>query len=200
MIDLMSVVNLSAILVGPIAAVVITRLMDNRTATQLRRYQVFRDLMRTRAAKISPPHVDALNLVEIEFHQFKSVKDAWHRYMENLGTSVPADTSEQNNFFVRREQLFIKLIQEIATTIGLKSVDITDVMTTNYYPVGWQNEQEEQQQARQLLIQVLSGNKPLTVRVFDPGSWSGPYPPAVPAKKASTTVADTEKGPGHHSS
>lgn len=177
--DAVAVVNLIAIVVGPIAAVLITRLMDNRSETRSRRYQVFRDLMRTRAAKISPPHVDALNLVEIEFHNFPNVKQAWQRYMENLFTSAPGDAGEQSNFFVRREQLFIKLIQEVANTLGLKSVDITDVMTNNYYPMGWQNEQQEQQQARQLLIQLLSGTKPLTVRMFDPQNWAGPYPPAV---------------------
>ena len=135
--------------------------------------------MRTRAAKISPAHVDALNLVEIEFSRFSSVKQAWQRYMENLGSTVPAESNEQSNFFVRREQLFIRLIQEVANTVGLKSVDITDVMTNNYYPVGWQNEQEEQKQARQLLIQLLSGNKPLSVKMMDPAAWAGPYPPAI---------------------
>lgn len=181
--DFVAIATIAAILLGPIAAVVVTRWMDDRSATRLRRYGVFRDLMRTRAAKISPPHVDALNLVEIEFHQFPTVKSAWQRYMDNLFTTAPTDAGEQSNFFVRREQLFIKLVQEVAKTVGLKSVDITDVMTNNYYPQGWQNEQQEQQQVRQLLIQALSGTKPLSVRIFNPQEWSGPYPPAVSLPK-----------------
>lgn len=52
--DWIAAVNLLAIVLGPILAVVVTRLMDDRSAERSRQYQVFRDLMRTRAAKISP--------------------------------------------------------------------------------------------------------------------------------------------------
>lgn len=175
--DILSIV---AIIFGPVVAVVITRLMDDRNAAKGRRYQVFRDLMRTRAAKLSPAHVDALNLVEIEFNKFPRVTGAWHRYMENLAAANPIDENERSNFNVRREQLFIKLIQEVAKQSGLRTVDITDVMTSNYYPVGWQTEQQEQQQIRQSLIQVLAGNRPLSIKAFDNTKWAGPYPPAVP--------------------
>ena len=167
-------------------AVVVTRLMDNRSAAEFRRYQVFRDLMRTRAAKLSPAHVDALNLVEIEFNKFHRVSEAWHRYMENLAAANPLDENERSNFYVRREQLFIKLVQEVAKESGLRTVDITDVMTSNYYPVGWQTEQQEQQQIRQLLIQVLAGNRGLSIKPFDNTRWAGPYPPAVPPGSASS--------------
>lgn len=193
--DAVALVNLLAILVGPIVAVLITRWMDDRSKTYARRYDVFRDLMRTRAAKLSPAHVDALNLVEIEFHRFPNVKLAWQRYMENLFAGTPVDANEQSNFFVRREQLFIKLIQEVANTVGLRSVDITDVMTNNYYPIGWQTEQQEQQQVRQLLIQTLAGTKPLTVKIFDNSSWSGPYPPAVASQRSEPTPQAKRSAP-----
>ena len=177
--DWLAAINLLAIVVGPIAAVVVTRFMDDRSSEKTRHYQIFRDLMRTRAAKISPPHVDALNLVEIEFHNVPQVKEAWQKYMENLFAATPAESAAQSNFYLRREQLFIKLIQEVAKKIGLKSVDITDVMTNNYYPMGWQNEQQEQEQARKLLIAVMSGSKPLVVKMQDQTQWAGPYPPAI---------------------
>lgn len=57
-------------------------------------------------------------------------------------------------------------------------------MTSNYYPVGWHNEQQEQQRVRQLLIQTLSGSNPLTVKLFDNSSWPGPFPPAIPLPPA----------------
>lgn len=182
--DWLATVNLAAILVGPIAAVVVTRFMDDRSTQKARRYQIFRDLMRTRAAKISPPHVEALNLVEIEFHSIPRVKDAWQRYMENLFAATPVDSAEQSNFFLKREQLFIKLVQEVSKKVGLRSVDITDAMTNNYYPMGWQNEQQEQEQVRRLLIAVLSGTKPMTVKLQDQTQWAGPYPPVLPRSMA----------------
>lgn len=193
MMDWGALVNLVAILVGPLVAVVVTRIMDNRSAEKTRHYQVFRDLMRTRAAKISPAHVDALNLVEIEFHNAPKVKEAWQRYMENLAAQTPAESGAQSNFYLRREQLFIKLIQEVANKVGLKSVDITDAMTNNYFPVGWQNEQQEQEQVRRLLIAMLSGAKPLSVKIQDPNAWSGPYPPVVSHSKPLQILAESER-------
>jgi hypothetical protein len=195
--DWSAIANLGAIVIGPIAAVVITRLMDNRQAVQNRRYQVFRDLMRTRAAKLSPEHVAALNLVEIEFQEFPEVNAAWHNYMENLATNIPVSGPEHEHFFVRREQLFIKLLQVVSRRAGI-SVDITDAMLTNYYPVGWQTEQQEQQMIRQGLIQVLSGTKPLIVKEVDPTEWSGPFPPAIQPGKSpprSSTNGATPPGP-----
>lgn len=177
--DWIATVNLLAIILGPILAVIITRLMDNRSAERARQYQVFRDLMRTRAAKISPAHVEALNLVEIEFQGISKVRDAWQRYLENLSATVPADSAAQSNFFLRRDQLFIKLVQEVANGAGLKSVDITDAITNNYYPMGWNNEQQEQEQARRLLIAVMSGTKSISVKIQDDTKWSGPFPPLI---------------------
>lgn len=177
------ILTLIAIVGGPIAAVVITRMMDNRTARYSRRYSIFGDLIRTRSAKLSPEHVSALNLVEIEFSQSAKVKAAWDRYMENLSSETPNDQSAFNNFILRRDQLFIKLVQEIANDIGYKNVDMTDMMTANYYPRGWQTAEEEQRQLRQLLIGVLSGAKPIPVRLQDPTQWNGPFPPFLSQDK-----------------
>jgi hypothetical protein len=177
---LVDILTIIAIVVGPIAAVVITRLMDARSSAYSRKYQIFGDLIRTRAAKISPEHVSALNLVEIEFNRSARVKSAWDRYMENLSSDTPTDQSAFNSFILRRDQLFIKLVQEIANDIGFKHVDITDMMTSNYYPRGWQNAEDEQRQLRQLLIGVFSGTRPIPIKFQDNSQWNGPFPPFVP--------------------
>jgi hypothetical protein len=178
-IGLLDALTLVAIVVGPIAAVLITRMLDNRNAAYARRYQVFRDLVRTRSAKISPEHVNALNLVEIEFNQFPEVKTSWDRYMEALSMKIGGGDEAFNQYVVRRDQLFIKLVQNIANVLGMKHVDITDVMTTNYYPQGWQNDEEEQRRLRALLIPVFSGSHPIPVRLHDTTKWNGPYPPMI---------------------
>lgn len=181
-VSMFDVLTLIAILIGPIAAVVVTRQLDNRNATYARRYQVFRDLVRTRSAKLSPEHVNALNLVEIEFSQYTRVKGSWSRYMDSLSSRVPMTEATSNDHLLRRDQLFIKLVQDIANVLGMRHVDITDVMTTNYYPQGWQTDEEEQRQLRQLLISFLSGNHPIPVRLHDTSQWNGPFPPLLRPK------------------
>jgi hypothetical protein len=200
-VGLVDILTLIAIVVGPIAAVVVTRLMDTRAARYSRKYQVFGDLIRTRAAKISHEHVNALNLVEIEFNRSQRVKAAWDRYMENLSSDFPVDQSSFNNFILRRDQLFIKLVQEIANDIGYKHVDMTDMMTNNYYPKGWQNAEDEQRQLRQLLIAVFSGVRPIPVKMQDNSQWNGPFPPFVGASasgspSASAPIALPPTSPG----
>jgi hypothetical protein len=56
-----------AIVIGPIAAVAITRWLNDRRDQRNRRMDIFRTLMRTRRSPMSPDHVGALNLIEIEF-------------------------------------------------------------------------------------------------------------------------------------
>jgi hypothetical protein len=56
-----------ALIVGPVAAVCITRWLDQARVVKDRQLDVFRALMRTRKAAQSPDHVNALNLVEIDF-------------------------------------------------------------------------------------------------------------------------------------
>jgi hypothetical protein len=188
------ILTLFAIFVSPIIAVVVTRFMDDRSEKKRRQHQIFRDLMRTRAAKISQEHVTALNLIEIEFHDCDKVRAAWQKYMENLSSELPIDVNSQSSFLVRRDQLFIKLMQEVANQIGFKKVDITDLMTSNYYPRGWANEEDEQRQLRQLLIQVLSGSRMLPVKVTDPSQWNGPFPPfsQVNSSKNGSLVSENQ--------
>jgi hypothetical protein len=182
-VEIIDIVTIVAIIVGPIAAVIVTRAMDERNAKNVRRHAIFRDLMRTRSAKLSLEHVTALNLVEIEFYENSGVRSAWQKYMENLSSEAPEDRAQ--DFYGKRDQLFIKLLQEVANQIGLKKVDITDLMTSNYYPQGWANDEVEQRKVRALLIQTLSGMKPLRVRMQDERQWDGPFPPF--AKPDATT-------------
>ena len=185
-VPLMEIITIGAIFIGPIVAVVVTRLMDERSAKYVRRHAIFRDLMRTRSAKLSLEHVTALNLIEIEFYDNSNVRNAWQKYMENLSSEAPEERSV--DFYGKRDQLFIKLLQEVANQIGLKKVDITDLMTSNYYPQGWANDEVEQRKVRALLIQTLSGMKPLKVRMQDDSQWDGPFPPFTKPEQANQII------------
>jgi hypothetical protein len=57
-----------ATLLGPILAVQAQKWIERSRERQQRRVAVFRVLMTTRAALLSPAHVEALNIVPVEFY------------------------------------------------------------------------------------------------------------------------------------
>ncbi len=73
---------------GPIAAVQAQKWVERRREQNNRRITIFRTLMATRAASLSPAHVEALNAIPIEFYgsrrAFKQVVDAWKSYLDYL--------------------------------------------------------------------------------------------------------------------
>src|SRR5262249_12547950 len=58
---------LAATLLGPIAAVLITRYIDQLRERSSRRLWIFRTLMATRRTLLSPEHIAALNQIELDF-------------------------------------------------------------------------------------------------------------------------------------
>lgn len=66
-------INLLAILAGPILAVMVDRSRQKRAGEKGRRLAVFRSLMRTRRHRLDPEHVGALNLIDLEFFGKTSV-------------------------------------------------------------------------------------------------------------------------------
>src|ERR1700693_3746623 len=84
--------TLAAILIGPIAAVFMTRFVDWRRERRSQRLGIFKNLMRTRGSRLHHEHVGALNLVEIEFYKEEKVLSVLEKYFEQLNKK-PIDES-----------------------------------------------------------------------------------------------------------
>ena len=63
-----------------------------------RRLWIFKALMRTRAAPLSADHVQALNLIDVEFcsdsESDKAVREAWRRYRQHLDLDTGSDAEK----------------------------------------------------------------------------------------------------------
>lgn len=178
-VDWTALVTAIAAILGPLIAVWITRRSDERKEFYARRMEIFRTLMRTRKLAVHIDHVSALNLVEIEFSDQKSVISAWKDYLRNLGEAFPSTASElqQSEFLKRRESLLTKLISEIAKVIKVK-IEQMDIFEGNYVPQGWHDDDWEQRLMRRALTDVMMGRRALLVQGYSPAIGSGPYPPA----------------------
>lgn len=174
----MEILTILAIILGPIFAVLITRIIDKLRAAQERKYEIFRTLMRTRETPLNWEHVGALNLVEVEFRKHSKVIDAWKAYLEHLGVALPPIEQKQrhDDHSRKRRTLLTKLIDEIAKTVGI-DIKQLDIFEGNYMPQGWADDEWNQRLIQRGLINVLYGKAPLTVQQNQFQEPQNPYPP-----------------------
>ena len=83
------IATIAAVVIGPILALMITRIIDDQRAAKARKLDIFRSLMKTRRMPVHFEHVGALNLVEVEFIENREVIAAWKSYLSNLGEQLP---------------------------------------------------------------------------------------------------------------
>lgn len=173
----MAIATIVAVIVGPVAAVLVTRYMDRYRAGKERKMDIFRTLMRTRRLTLHWEHVGALNLIEVEFIDHDEVINAWKAYFSNLGEDFPK-LEEANRYeaaMKKRSTLLTKLIAEIAKVLGIK-VEQLDILEGNYVPKGWEDAEWEWQLVRRYLINVLSQKSAILVKSQQPQQNQGPYP------------------------
>jgi len=127
---------------GPILAVVISMVMQNRTMAALRRHWVFSTLMGLRGATLSNEHVKALNVVQVEFHSSPKVIAAWKQFLEHLNTPSTTETAE--NWWLKHRDLLNELLMQIGKALGIPTEGV-DVTRGGYYPKGWADREQDQQ-------------------------------------------------------
>jgi hypothetical protein len=146
-----------ATLLGPILAVFVTRYVDKRRQRTDRQYELFRALMRSRRANLSPEYVSALNTVEIEFAGIKSVDDAQRSLFQHLNTRPqPSDWGDRLN------RLQTRLLYAIAKQLGFQ-VEQLDVLEGGYVPQGWGTTEEQNTEVRNNVLEVLRGKRALKI-------------------------------------
>ena len=102
-----------AIVLGPILALWAQRISDRRREAKSKTW-VFRELMATRTARLSARHVEALNLIDLEYDQKRSrdrtVLDAWRLYLDSLSNTPPEP--QRPSHFQRRDELFVDVMYD----------------------------------------------------------------------------------------
>ena len=175
--------TLAAIALGPIIAVLITRVLDSSRERRRRRMDVFRNLMQTRGVRLDPVHVAALNVVEIEFYEDQKVRQAFQIYIQHLNSPMPA-VEEHSRFFDQRSDLLLNLLSEMGTSVGL-NFDKRDLERLGYVPQAWDNDQSMQRRNMELLGQLLSGQRAIPIAQFTGDKSPYPEPPRIEPPKVS---------------
>lgn len=154
-----------AVLTGPIAAVQVQKWLEKSRENKMRKLDIFKALMTTRITKVSIEHVQALNMIDIEFieNKYEKVIAAWRTYHDHLSNDDP----RSSNWSQRNDDLFIELLYEMGTSLGYK-FDKIMLKRTAYSPVAHGNSEFEEQIIRKGLSSIFSGTSSFPVYIINP--------------------------------
>ena len=157
-------IMVTAVFLGPIIAVQLTRYLDNKNEIKRRKLDLFRTLMATRAYNISWDHVIALNRIDIEFDskisKEKDILDSWKSYLDLLNDK----TLTPENWNTRRIDLLVDLLHKMALVLDY-DFDKTHIKNSAYSPVAHGNSEQEINEIRAGLIKVLKGELSIPIQV-----------------------------------
>jgi hypothetical protein len=163
-----------AVYVAPQKALETQWQLQLRDEERKRRLHIFRTLMATRAYALDYRHVEALNLIEIEFSSESAddvkVRGAWNRYLDHLikagkeaeeGKNSSEELKEREN---NRQDLLTELLQVMGRSLGY-NFDFTHLKGRGYYPQGWAEKAADDMLVRKGIVNILSGNRSLPMEV-----------------------------------
>lgn len=169
-----------AIFCGPITAVQIQKFIEWMRQKRLVKENIFKTLMSTRGTPISLPHVQSLNLIDLEFYgnqkKNKKVVDTWTVYRDHL-YSAPQDTKATGYFDAmdvwtkKKDELLVELLFEMAQALGY-SFDKVLLKKGSYTPQGYIDNESAQVLLREGFVSLLEGKSVLPVQVIETKSQS----------------------------
>jgi hypothetical protein len=156
-----------AILLGPILAVQAQKFVERRGAQKQRKLQIFKTLMATRGTVLSPLHVEALNLIDVEFTSRSStdkrVLNAWALYRDHLRQS---DEQPGIAWFEKSQELLTRLLYEMGQALAYE-FDEVHIKRGAYVPQAHFFIEQEQNTIRREFVRILKGEAALPMKVTD---------------------------------
>jgi hypothetical protein len=165
--DWTSIAIVFATLAGPILAVWASEIRQRRRQDRDRKEWIFRTLWTTKSARLHPDHIQALNNIDFAFPQSKYplIADAWGLYFAHLNTPRGETDDIRKIWSDTASNLFADLVHLMA-----KELDIpfskTQVKQPSYYPELYALTEDQQNELRTLLLDVLKHGRPINIRTI----------------------------------
>jgi hypothetical protein len=166
-----------ATLMGPVLAVQAQKWIESLRRTSEAKDLIFKSLMATRGARLSPEHVRALNMIDLTFYgkgvsrrtkMEQNVLDAWREYLDHLYEPFPQDEGEVKVIQAHREELITNLLSAIAMERGLR-FDRVQLKKGSYMPVGFEEQDQKQKALLDGAVKVFKGESAIKVVNASPG-------------------------------
>ncbi|MGO9392138.1 DUF6680 family protein [Rhodoblastus sp.] len=167
-----------ATFLGPVMAIVITRWRDKVREVRSRKLAIFRTLLATRRQIINAEHVNAINLIEVDYYGVKNVEDSWRIYNAHLSIPTKTTPDERRVWDEKRNELLAKLIFAMSQKLGFKMSEI-DIKNGGYSPDGWRYRDDRLGEIQEFALKIARGNVrfPITAAMYD----SQPSPNSEPS-------------------
>ena len=162
--------EIGAIIIGPILAIQIQKFIEDRKEKRNRKMQIFKTLMTTRANPLSISHVEALNMIDIEFYDNKKLKEAWRLLLDNFVNypkypNAPDFQTKLDLFSQKSTELLADLLYEMAKSLGY-DFDKVHIMRGVYIPKGHTDIFLDQEFIRRSLVGLFLGQIPIPVKII----------------------------------
>ena len=136
-------IEIAALIIIPIAAVLIGQWLQNRAEKRKDKMQIFKVLMTARIYAWTVESVNALNVLDVVFARDKKVIAAWRDLSDKLNTY---DESEQHLNRIKNARY--KLLEEMANSLGYKGKINWEIIQNPYMPIGMSNDMRAQANAK----------------------------------------------------
>lgn len=132
----LDIINIIAIIVIPIFAVLIGQWLQNRSEKRKDKVRVFSHLMSYRAiGYVDQQSVNILNLIPIVFNDDKNVIEKYNIYLKSLNIKTEDFPQKQKEI----ENNKTKMLEEMAKNLGYKNIN-WEIIQNPYLPQGLINE------------------------------------------------------------
>ena len=145
--------NIVALLLVPIVAVIVGQKLQERSKTREDKMQIFKVLMTSRGLGWSQDMVEALNIIDVVFADDDAVIKQWRLYYDKLCIEKPSATDLKKIMTERN-----KLIEQIANSLGYKDKITWETIQNSYIPQGMleaMNKTQEFQTSQQNLMKLF---------------------------------------------
>jgi hypothetical protein len=163
---LAEVLTIIAVLLAPVVAVQVQKWLELFREDRARKLWIFKTLMATRAATVSPEHVQALNMIDLEFRgtRYRPVTAAWKTYLDHLGSYPKDDEKRQAVWGERRVDLLTTLLLAMGHALGYEFDDV-HVKKGIYAPEAHGQIENENILIRRGLLRLLYGDAEIKMKV-----------------------------------
>ncbi len=165
------IIMIGAVIIAPILAVQVQKYLEKIREHKYKKIRLFYALISTRTSRVSYEHVQALNMIDIEFYgriifkkrfqnkKDKAVQDSWKEYHDHLNSKMEPELWNQKS-----DELFVALLYNMAKALNYE-FDKVELKRSAYSPIAHGEYENDNLIIRQSLAKILSGEKPLPMKL-----------------------------------
>lgn len=172
------IIMTAAVILGPILAVQAQKFIERTQEKKNRRMSLFKTLMSTRAERLNRDHVQALNMIDIEFYgrllpflktryqtrKEQAVTHAWKSYNSHLNQKDEYESLDQ--WIKKGDELFTNMLYAITQSLNY-DYDKVQLQRDCYRPIAHGNIENTQLAILDGLDQLVNKGRPLPMYVVN---------------------------------